>query len=93
MKNFSKGLGYVIIIVVLFLLLLTSATYFNHHYTKEGIIVGINDEVVMVEDVTGERWNFVGNGYQVGEWVKMKMDSKGTDNFYDDEIVKIKVLE
>lgn len=93
MKKFLKGLGYVIIIVVLFLLLLTSATYFNRHYTKEGIIIGINDEVVMVEDITGERWDFVGNGYQIGEWVQIEMDNKGTVNFYDDEIVKIKVLE
>ena len=60
-------------------------------YTKTAQIVEIdilNDTVTCV-DSTGEAWEFYGaEDWQEGDFVALTMDTKGTKDIYDDEIIE-----
>lgn len=93
MKNFPKKVGYVIAIIILIVVSFISGAYLSRTYIKEGMIIEVDGGVVVVEDMRGERWAFIDDSYQIGKWVRMYMDNNGTDNIYDDEIIKVKILE
>ena len=60
-------------------------------YTKTAQIVEIdilNDTVTCV-DSTGEAWEFYGvENWSKGDFVALTMDTKGTQDIYDDEIIE-----
>ena len=93
MKNFPKMICRIILGIFLVAIILGVNIYFNHREIKDGMVVDVNGEAVTVEDVKGERWDFIGGKYYVGQWIRMYMDTNGTENPYDDEIIDVKVLE
>lgn len=65
-------------------------SYVESHYTTEAVVTEINSCKVTVKDCRGE-WNFYGDGYEVGQEVKLVFDTNHTDgNIFDDTIVKVK---
>ncbi len=93
MKNFPKMICRIILGIFLVAIILGVNIYFSRREIKDGIIVDVNGEAVTVEDAKGERWDFIGGKYYVGQWIRMYMDTNGTENPYDDEIIDVKVLE
>jgi hypothetical protein len=64
-------------------------------YTCQMRVTGLeeNNTVVCV-DSAGEEWTFTGDGFKVGDTVKVYIDKNGTDNTrMDDEIISAKVVK
>ena len=75
-----------------FILLPSIAGYFEHHYTREAEVVEVCGDAVLVEDTCGFKWEFYGDGFEVGQQVKMKMFTNYTHNtIFDDEIEKVEI--
>lgn len=59
-------------------------------YAKTAIVYEIDRDadVVVVEDATGNLWEFEGvEDYEIGDFVSMVMDDNDTTSIYDDVIV------
>ena len=59
-------------------------------YTMNAEIVGVSGDFVLLEDSMGEVWKFYGEGFHIGDNVKVKFFTNCTDNTrYDDEVEKV----
>ena len=82
----------VIAIVAIFAILITIISYVECHYTQDATITSLeeDDEVVFV-DARGEEWSFFGEGYEVGQEVKVTFYTNHTDGYiYDDVVYTVK---
>ena len=65
-------------------------SYAETHYTRKATVVNVNCGLVTVEDESGNLWDFEQDGFNVGDKVKLTMDTNHTDsNIFDDKIVNI----
>ena len=56
----------------------------------DGIIIEVNDNVVVVETTDGNLWEFKGEGYEVGAEVRVLFSNNGSvDCVKDDMIQKV----
>ena len=80
----------VIAIVTVFATLITMVSYVECHYTQDATITALeeDDEVVFV-DARGEEWSFFGEGYEVGQEVKVTFYTNHTDRYIYDDVVYI----
>ena len=80
----------VIAIVIVFATLVTMVGYVECHYTQDATITALeeDDEVVFV-DARGEEWSFFGDGYEVGQKVKVTFYTNHTDRYIYDDVVCI----
>ena len=77
-----------------FILLPSIAGYFEHYYTREAEVVEVCGDVVLVKDTCGFEWKFYGDGFEIGQQVKMKMFTNYThDTIFDDEIEKVEIRD
>ena len=68
--------------------------YIKTSYTREAIVIDYYEDVCSAEDKTGNVWHFIGEGYEVGDKVKLYMNTNHTDsNILDDAITKVKMIE
>ena len=88
-------------VVVLIMLFLVPGIlgYMETHYIKTGQIVHIdnNNNIITVEDADGEKWEYyaddISADYNLGDSVKMRMNTNYTDHsFYDDSVENVVVL-
>ena len=79
-----------IAIVIVFATLVSIVGYVECHYTQDATITALeeNDEVVFV-DARGEEWSFFGEGYEVGQEVKVTFYTNHTDRCIYDDVVYI----
>ena len=79
-----------IAIVIVFAILITMVSYVECHYTQDATITALeeDDEVVFV-DARGEEWSFFGEGYEVGQEVKVIFYTNHTDGYIYDDVVYI----
>ena len=79
-----------IAIVIVFAILITIVGYVECHYTQDATITALeeNNEVVFV-DARGEEWSFFGDGYEVGQEVKVTFYTNHTDGCIYDDVVYI----
>lgn len=62
-------------------------------YTREGKIVEVHNTIVIIEDTTGNEWEYEAIGFSIGDNVKMKMFNNYTDNtILDDVITSVKII-
>ena len=62
-------------------------------YTREGKIVEVHNTIVIIEDTTGNEWEYEATGFSIGDNVKMKMFNNYTDNtILDDIITSVKII-
>ena len=89
----TTTLAFVGMLVVLFTSL-TICGYYETHYTREADVMEVKgDTIVVVDWFSGNSWEFYGDGYKVGDEVKMKMFNNYTDNdITDDEILDVKII-
>lgn len=59
-------------------------------YTRsaEGIIIEVNGEVVAVETADGHVWEFEGEGYTIGQNVKVVFSNNGSPDFVKDDVIQ-----
>ena len=79
-----------IAIVIVFAILITMVSYVECHYTQDATITALEEdgEVVLV-DARGEEWSFFGDGYEVGQKVKVTFYTNHTDGCIYDDVVYI----
>ena len=79
-----------IAIVIVFAILITMVSYVECHYTQDAIITALeeDDEVVFI-DARGEEWSFFGEGYEVGQEVRVTFYTNHTDGCIYDDVVYI----
>lgn len=78
----------VLAIVTVFATLIAMAGFVECHYTQDATITALEEdgEVVFV-DARGEEWSFFGEGYEVGQEIKVTFYTNHTDSYiYDDTI-------
>lgn len=56
--------------------------------TAEGIIIEVNDEVVVVETADGHVWEFEGEGFTINQNVKVVFSNNGSPDFVRDDIIQ-----
>ena len=80
----------VIAIVIVFAILVAIVGYVECHYTQDATITALekDGEVVLV-DARGEEWSFFGDGYEVGQKVKVTFYTNHTDGCIYDDVVYI----
>ena len=92
MRKYNEIIVGVVMFLLVFIVLPGLAGNYEHHYTREAEVVEVSDDVIVVEDNCGYLWEFYGNGYEVGQQVKMKMFTNYThDTIFDDEIEKVEI--
>ena len=59
-------------------------------YTRsaEGIIIEVNDEIVVVETADGHVWEFEGEGFTINQNVKVVFSNNGSPDFVRDDIIQ-----
>lgn len=62
----------------------------NRHYERDAIVYKVEDDTITCIDREGNFWDFVGDNYKEGNFVKLLMDDMNTDNIHDDEIIQVK---
>ena len=79
-----------IAIVTVFATLVAIVGYVECHYTQDATITALeeDDEIVFV-DARGEEWSFFGEGYEVGQEVKVTFYTNNTDGYIYDDVVYI----
>ena len=79
-----------IAIVTVFATLVTMVGYVECHYMQDATITALEEdgEVVLV-DARGEEWSFFGDGYEVGQEVKVTFYTNHTDRYIYDDVVYI----
>ena len=54
-------------------------------------VVSVENNDILLEDITGNVWSIKDNGYSIGNRVIVTFDTKGTNSILDDKIIKINV--
>lgn len=92
-NNQVKTVIFAVVTIILFFIVLGRVGYHETHYNREGIIININsDSIITVKDNTNNVWEFVGDGYTVGDRVQMLMSTEGTESIItDDKIIDVKL--
>lgn len=86
-------LGCVFFMAVVFSALCIVGNY-ETHYTTDGVIKATSANKILVEDKSGNEWYFEGDGYMMGDNVRLTFFTNGTDrNRKDDELIKVKVID
>lgn len=57
-------------------------------YTSEGFVWAVIGHTVAVRDFDGNVWQFNGNGYNVGDAVRLTMGDAGTPEIIEDDTVE-----
>lgn len=65
----------------------------SHKYPMTGIVRELDeaDDAVVVEDINGNRWAFLGiEDWEIGDIASIIMNDVGTEIIYDDVIVSVR---
>lgn len=66
-------------------------SYVEGHDSRNAKVTDIKGSEIIVVDETDNVWSFYGDGYEVGQNVKLIVDNNHTYNkLSDDEIIKVK---
>lgn len=75
--------------VVLAVLGIGRIGYHETHYTQDAQIKAVNGETITIETENGHLWDFIGEGWQTGEKIKVTFLDCGTSKIEDDQIEQI----
>lgn len=74
--------------VIAFLYVVGRVGWWECHYYREATVISVENELVTVKDGIGKKWRFTGEGYKVGDEVRMLMDNNTTDSIISDDIIE-----
>ena len=86
-----------IICSIFLYIVLVGFTHWNYYRKSKGelypqttIVVKVYNDVVTLQDFNGNLWEFTGaEDWQVGDICSCIMNNNGTENIFDDEIIKV----
>lgn len=87
MKRFLLNL----LVVVCLLGCVGIANTIESTYTRNGVVISVKDNIVMVEDRSGFLWELETDELKEGQEVVLKMNDNHTDIITDDVIVNYKI--
>ena len=79
-----------VVCVAVFIVPCAIAEDIQYTYSMDGVISEVDGMDVSVVDEDGEEWLFVGDGFSVGDEVRIKFFNNDTKDRLDDEIEKVK---
>lgn len=86
-NNVKTKFTLVLVLIILFAVACFEGNLENT-YTMNAEIVAISGEVVSVKDSMDEVWEFYGDGFRIGDNVKVRFFTNGTDNTRYDDVIK-----
>jgi hypothetical protein len=91
LKNRVLGFAFV---ATFFLVVPAIAGTLETQYNLDATVIEMVDDEVTVEDTNGSIWSFIGDEFNKGDKVELKMFTNYTDNItYDDEVIDAKVVK
>lgn len=76
------------LVVVVMFAILFQAFKFECHYSRMGKVTNVQDEVItVVDDKTGNIWEFEGDGFAVNDKIKLKFFTNHTDEKIEDDYI------
>ena len=94
MRKYNEIIVGTVMFLLVFVVLSGLVGNYEHHYTRNAEVVEVSDDLIVVEDTCGFEWELYGDGYEVGQQVKMKMFTNYThDTIFDDEIEKVEIRD
>ena len=90
-----KAFKYILMVLgtLLAIFIIGLVGYIEGHYTRNGEITNIKGMNISVITEDGNEWMFKGNGFTVGDNVKITFDNNGTDLELTDDIIEKVVLK
>ena len=84
-----------VLAVVFMFTMFVQACDYECHYSRMGIVTNVKKDVItVVDEPTGNIWEFEGDGFAVNDKVKLKFFTNHTDTkIEDDEIVDAKRVD
>ena len=77
-----------IVLMVLFIWLVSLACKFERTYLREDCeVVAVENNIVTVEDTTGNLWSFENSDFNLHDVVTLTMDTNQTDDNITDDII------
>lgn len=89
--KFCHTITIITIIAVLIFASAINYTQTTFLYSLRGEVIEIEDEVITIMDGEGYVWEWESGNFQINDEVIMTMNSKGTAEIFDDEIINIEV--
>jgi len=86
-NNAKTKFTFVLMLIILFTVASIEGNLENT-YTMDAEIVAISDEVISVKDSMNEVWEFYGDGFRIGDNVKVRFFTNGTDDTRYDDVIK-----
>lgn len=87
--KYIKGL-FVVLAIFLFIGIINTV---SNTYTREGVVVWVNEDIATVEDGCGFLWDIETTDLTKGQTVKMVMTENNTDHIEDDSILKYEIIK
>lgn len=87
--KYIKGL-LVVLAIFLFIGIINTV---SNTYTREGVVVWVNEDIATVEDEGGFLWDIKTTDLTKGQAVKMVMSENNTDHIDDDSVLKYEVIK
>lgn len=92
----KKTITIITAIITIIAVLITCGICFTKNVTRtnaytrsaEGAIIEVNGEVVTVETADGHVWEFEGEGYTIGQNVKVIFSNNGSPDFVKDDTIQ-----
>ena len=92
MKKIKDTIAVILLLTVIIIPPIVGGTVERTYFMNAEVVLTINDKVVL-KDETGNLWDFFGDDFIIGEMVKVRFDTNGTDYTREDDIVeKVKKL-
>ena len=85
-KNWLKSIA----VVFIFCAVLSILSIIETTYTRKAIVIKVKNNIVTVEDESGNLWQFLADDFEKGESVKLIMDDHHTLAIEDDIIKDFK---
>ena len=83
----------IIILMMILVVIFYWCLWYETHYTREATVIDVTDNIITVVDRCDYTWSFEGDGFNVGDEVKLMMNTMHTDsNIFDDEIEDVKMI-
>ena len=80
-----------VLFALCFLVVPGIAGFAETHYSHTAIVSEVDGDEILIEDSTGNLWEYEGEGYKVGDKLKVTFYTNLTDNTKRDDIItKIK---
>lgn len=79
-----------IVFVVCIISILLFGGIIDTRYTMTGTVIDVKGNNVIVEDTTHNMWEFCDDNFEIGQKVKIRFYNNGTDDRFDDVIIRVK---